>query len=215
MRPHDEFNERLVREGRLKRSEEYGSHSVTNSTLQYFFYRQCGKHVAYRSRSAVDKRPGTLECPQCNRESRFYYRKRGMAKAFGKDEWRLLDMLDREFQDLVWSAQDHVAWKQGPQGVGRNVWPGAVDVCVYFPVHRYLAIQVDGLTHAERCMPGRPALVQGETDGTFVEMGTRAGWNVLRLNHKHSDNSWRVALQDALKASQDPQQEPQGFYSNG
>jgi hypothetical protein len=74
-------------------------------------------------------------------------------------------------------------------------------VRVYFPLGRRLAIQVDGVTHGRRCMSGRPAQAQGESDYSFVDTGIRSGWNVLRLDYMHSNESWRVALERALNAT--------------
>jgi hypothetical protein len=123
----------------------------------------------------------------------------------GRDEFRLFELLDTMFPNLVWSAQDHVSGWRG----------GAVDVCVYFPLERWLTIQVDGPTHRDACMSDRPLERQQEIDDKFGAAAVAAGWSVMRLNTDHSNGAWVEALGRAVAACRDAGNSPQIFYSEG
>ena len=201
--PHREFNQMLVTICVLEEDRAFDKGGDTNSTYQYFYKRRCargGKHVAYRSKAAVARRPGTLECPRCNPQAMFYRRKRGRCKPVGEDEFRLHELLDDKFPDLAWSIQDRIRGWRG----------GAVDVSIFFPMQRWLAIQVDGPTHRRSLMSGRSD--QASIDARFCEAATRAGWSVLRLNTEHSNYEWEIALNTALDACAQPNNPPQVFH---
>lgn len=201
--PHEQLNQWLVSTGRLPPTAGFGNIGNTNSKYKYFYVRQCGAHVAYRTKAAVTLRPGTLECPCCDPNSTFYYSTRGRCKTVGQGEDRLWSMLDRSQPKLWWSAQDRVpGWTKG-----------LVDACVYAPLERMLAIQVDGPTHHRACMSGKTLEQQAAIDKRFCDSVNDKGWSVLRLDTRHSDSQWDQALKAAINACQNAAAPPQVFSS--
>ena len=191
---HAQLNVQLVADGYLEPNHALEHVADSTSKFQYFWHRQCGQHVAYRSKAAVRARPACLECPRCNPTSPFYTTRRGRAKVVGDDEFRLYALLDTKFPGLHWSMQDRV-----PTWAG-----GAVDVCIYFPLQRWMSVQVDGMTHARACMSDRNAETQAAIDSKFVATAIREGYAVLRLDTDLSNSAWEAALQEAIDACMAP-----------
>jgi len=186
--------------GVLPSTINYGSVSKCNSTHKFMFKRRCNRHHAYRTKAAVVRRPDTLMCPACHPDGCKIFRVCGLLRPVGKDEARLWRILDSLFPGDVWSVQDMV-----------RGWRGRVDACMYFPWKTWVAIQVDGITHGKRFMPGRGH--QLEVDAKFNDVAMTTGMSVVRLDTDHTDSAWGEALQRARDACRDHASPPQVFHS--
>jgi hypothetical protein len=181
-----ELNYKLQQRGELPAGITPESLSHDNCKYKFFFKRGCGRHVAYRTLAAVRRRAANMRCPVCYPDAPYNTKKCGRARVVGKEEARLWEMLDRR-SDLAWSAQDRI-----------KGWRGRIDACVYFPLQRWLTIQVDGETHSTNPMKDRGVAEQLAKDARFGEEARQQGRCVLRLDARHSAAAWEAALQQAI-----------------
>jgi len=146
--------------------------------------------MAYRTKAAVTNNPDTLLCPLCDPRGIGIYHACGLAVPVGRDEARLWNMLESEFPGGAWSVQDRIRGE-------REMWRGRVDACLYFPLQRWLVVQVDGMTHSKKCMSHKPQPFQLSKDADFNCIALAAQFSVLRLDTDLPDGVWRAALQAA------------------
>lgn len=197
-----EFNNMLRAVGRLPVGVVWGDTSWNNREHRFFVWRRCGRHPLYRTKAALAGNPASLDCPQCDPRGIGVYKRCGITRTVGDAEVRLWGMLERR-PGLVWSLQD---------GCVKN-WKGRIDACVYFPLHRWLCIQVDGMTHNKKMISTRKH--QPAVDERFNNMALSQGFSVLRLHEDHTAESWEAALATALQACSAEGAEPRSFVSVG
>lgn len=197
------LNNKLREEGLLPPGVTFYGTAPSNSVHNFFHLRTCNTHVAYRTRAAVRRNPRTLGCPLCSLEDReHFWRMVGRSRLVGKGELRLWQILHIILPPRAWSVQDRI-----------RGWNGTIDACVYFPLQRWLCIQVDGITHSSRPMRGKPdSLI---THARFEHAALHPdpddsrpppyrAYNVLRLPEKDSDAAWESAIIRAVRACMQP-----------
>lgn len=190
--PDSTLSAKLVERGVLKAGVQWTRISPKDTVHKWLYKRACGRHYAYRTKGAVTKNPATLVCPLCHPRGLGVIKKCGRAKTVSQDELRLWRLLQLKFDaaGVVWSMQDRI-----------KGWKGSIDVCLYFPLKRWLCIQVDGVTHwGKGCMSDRPEASQQRTDAAFDEVALRMGRSVLRLDLRHGGPRWAHALGRAVVA---------------